>query len=66
MTLLNLNSFFQNLNPPQVNVSLMEQLEKPMSKEEIRTALYSMQNAKAPGPDGFSFKKNLIFEKIWR
>ena len=39
----------------------MEQLEKPMSKEDIRTALYSMQNAKAPGPDGFTleFFKNL-------
>ena len=51
-----LELFFQNLNPPQVNVLLKEQLEKPMSKEEIRTALYSMQNAKAPGPDGFTLE----------
>ena len=34
----------------------MEQLEKPLSKEEIRAALYSMQNAKAPGPDGFTLE----------
>ena len=51
-----LELFFQNLNPPQVNVLLKEQLEKPMSKEEIRTALYSMQNAKAPGPDRYTLE----------
>jgi len=32
----------------------MKQLEEPLSLEERRSALYSMQNAKAPGPDGFT------------
>ena len=31
-----LELFFQSLNPTQVVALLMEQLEKPMSKEEIR------------------------------
>ena len=49
-----LESFFQSMDLPQISESFMEQLEVPLSLEETRSALYSMQNAKAPGPDGFT------------
>ena len=34
----------------------MEQLKEPLSLVKTRSALYSMQNAKVLGPDGFTVK----------
>lgn len=49
-----LDSFFQGITLPRISESFMEELEEPLSLEEIRSALYNMQNSKAPGPDGFT------------
>jgi hypothetical protein len=38
---------------PQVSDEENEQLVKPFSKEEVRHAVFQMDNNKAPGPDGF-------------
>ncbi|XP_020257721.1 uncharacterized protein LOC109834188 [Asparagus officinalis] len=34
--------------------SQIKKLSKPVSKEEIKVAIFSMSNNKAPGPDGYS------------
>lgn len=54
--------FFQSIDLLQISESFMEQLEGPLSSEETRSALYSMQNAKAPGPDGFTVEFFKRFE----
>lgn len=54
-------SFFQSIDLPKISEAFMEPLEEPLSLEETKLALCSMQHAKAPGPDGFTvefFKKS--------
>lgn len=48
-----LDSFFQNLEVPQLAPELVTKLEEDVSTEELVTAIKSMQNGKSPGPDGF-------------
>jgi hypothetical protein len=37
-------------------------LEQPVTNEEIKTALFSIPNDKAPDPDGFT---SLLYKKSW-
>jgi hypothetical protein len=43
---------------PQENADL----EKPFTKDEIKTVVFESYAAGAPGPDGFSF---LFYQKFW-
>lgn len=44
--------FFSNLNRPKFTDLQKETLNKPITEQEIREALGSLQSGKAPGPDG--------------
>ncbi|PNY04054.1 ribonuclease H, partial [Trifolium pratense] len=70
-------AYFQNLfqqdistNPnslqftsfPQISTDLYENLGSPPSMEEIKSALFSMDSYKAPGPDGF---QPIFFKRFW-
>ncbi|GKB49658.1 RNA-directed DNA polymerase, eukaryota, partial [Tanacetum coccineum] len=49
--------FPKTLNPEQVS-----ELESPISKDEIRKAVWACGENKSPGPDGFTFE---FFRKFW-
>jgi hypothetical protein len=42
-------------------------LNKPISIEEVKTAIFSMHSDKSPGPDGFQtfFSKNVGILSVW-
>jgi len=55
-----MESFFNNLEIPTVSRESAENLDRPLSVQEITLCISLMQNNKSPGPDGFSaefFKK---------
>ncbi len=55
-----MNTFLDGLNFPVIDSDAANGLDAPLAVEEIILALKSMQNNKAPGPDGFPvefFKK---------
>ena len=40
----------------------LDSLNKRITQEKIKRAIFSMNDAKAPGPDGF---KSLFYKKAW-
>uniref|UniRef100_A0A3B4C811 Reverse transcriptase domain-containing protein n=1 Tax=Pygocentrus nattereri TaxID=42514 RepID=A0A3B4C811_PYGNA len=55
-----INSFFQGIEVPRIDLSTKAELESPFTIREIEDAIRSMQGGKSPGPDGYSaefFKK---------
>lgn len=48
------DTFFCGLDIPTISMEDKEQLEAPLSLEELIQSIKSMQSSKAPGPDGFS------------
>ncbi len=49
-----IDMFFDKMSIPAIILENLEQLEKPITKQEIEQAINSMQNSKAPGPDGYT------------
>ena len=47
-----MNLFLDSLNFPVINSYPVKELDSPLTVEEITLAMRSMQNNKAPGPDG--------------
>lgn len=56
--------FFKDLPMPLVSQKDKEDLEKPISLEEIRRAIKGLQGSRAPGPDGYTaeFYKSFMNE----
>ncbi|GKA05052.1 RNA-directed DNA polymerase, eukaryota [Tanacetum coccineum] len=48
--------------PSRLTADLISDLEKPVSSDEIRKAVWSCGENKSPGPDGFTFE---FFRKYW-
>ncbi|KAA0701525.1 LINE-1 reverse transcriptase -like protein [Triplophysa tibetana] len=48
-----LDSFFDSLELVKVDANIAEQLEGPITIDELKRATFSMQSGKCPGPDGF-------------
>ncbi|GKD16398.1 RNA-directed DNA polymerase, eukaryota [Tanacetum coccineum] len=48
--------------PSRLSLDQISELEKPVSSDEIRKAVWSCGDNKSPGPDGFSFE---FFRKFW-
>lgn len=48
-----IDNFFSTLEIPSVSPDLVDNLEMPISIEELSTAISSMQSGKCPGPDGY-------------
>ena len=46
----------------KIDDQMNSQLERPITKEEIREAVFSLGSTKAPGPDGFSGK---FYQSAW-
>lgn len=49
-----IDMFFDKMSIPTISLENLEQLEKPITKQEIEQVINSMQNSKAPGPDGYT------------
>jgi len=54
--------FLNNTILPKLNMEQINTLELPITEKELHSALKSMQNNKAPGPDGFPAK---FYEHFW-
>nr|GFC21640.1 RNA-directed DNA polymerase, eukaryota [Tanacetum cinerariifolium] len=50
------SGFINHVFPNQLNADQVSELEKPISKEEIRLAVRECGENKSPGPDGFTFE----------
>uniref|UniRef100_A0A3Q3ENM7 Reverse transcriptase domain-containing protein n=1 Tax=Kryptolebias marmoratus TaxID=37003 RepID=A0A3Q3ENM7_KRYMA len=48
-----MNQFLDGLKFPVITPDVAEELDAPLTREEIVAAMKSMQSNKAPGPDGF-------------
>jgi hypothetical protein len=51
-----------NVSYPRLSSEVIENLNKPIVNEEVRSALFRMNPWKAPGPDGFPAG---FFQKSW-
>lgn len=51
--LTDMDAFLQDLDFPDMSTDAIDQLDSPLTTQELTLALQSMQNNKAPGPDGF-------------
>lgn len=49
-----IEAFFKKIMTPTIKREYIEQLEQPITKQEIEQAINNMQNSKAPGPDGYT------------
>lgn len=47
-----INKFFDNLPFPTIDLATQNKLDAPLTLEEVKKAINSMQNGKSPGPDG--------------
>ena len=56
--------FFENLNLPQLNEVELEELERPLTKEECFETLKLSSKGKCPGSDGFTVEFYLHFWSI--
>ena len=56
--------FFENLNLPQLNEVELEELERPLTKEECFETLKLSAKGKCPGSDGFTVEFYLHFWSI--
>lgn len=56
-----LNNFFRPLNIPSIVCDTSSRLNEPFTVEEVKAALFSMQNGKCPGPDGLPTEFFKIF-----
>jgi hypothetical protein len=54
----NVDRFYPSTIPPILSAGLVQ----PMSTEEIKQALLSISDSKAPGPDGFT---STFFKRSW-
>lgn len=54
---------FDKMSIPTISLENLEQLEKPITKQEIEQAINSMQNSKAPGPDGYTSEFDKAFKE---
>lgn len=48
-----LDNFFNSLDIPKVDEEAVGKLDQPLSVEELKIAIASMQGGKCPGPDGY-------------
>lgn len=48
-----MDAFLDNIDIPTIDHHIKDELDKPIQLEELISCLKSMQNNKAPGPDGF-------------
>lgn len=48
-----MEDFLNKLNIPALSIDNQRILEKPITREEIATAILSLNSGKSPGPDGF-------------
>lgn len=58
-----MDTFFENLEIPNVSEDSRETLDDPITLDEIKNAITCMQSGKCPGPDGFPtefYKKNSL------
>lgn len=51
--LTDIQSFLSELEFPEISPNLMNDMDSPLTTQELTKALKKMQNNKAPGPDGF-------------
>lgn len=65
-SLTEIDSFLDKLNIPSIDSNQHERLEKPITTAGILQAIQSLQNSKAPGPDGFTcdFYKAFTHKRI--
>lgn len=47
-------SFFSAINLPQASDAQVELLNRPITHEEVKEVINTLQNNKAPGPDGLT------------
>ena len=57
-----LNHYLDNIDGFTWSPQHLDLLNKRITQEEIKRAIFSMNDAKAPGPDGFN---SLFYKKAW-
>ena len=56
------NHYLDNINGLTWSPQHLDLLNKRITQEEIKSAIFSMNDAKAPGPDGFN---SLFYKEAW-
>ena len=56
-----MDKFLEKYNFPKLNLEEIEDLNKPITSKEIKTAIRNFPENKSPGPDGFTAE---FYQKI--
>ena len=51
-----MGNFLERYNPPRLNQEEIENMNRPITSNEIETVIKHLPTNKSPGPDGFTGK----------
>ena len=58
-----IDKFLERYNLPRLNQEEIENINRPITSNEIETVIKNLQTNKSPGPDGFKAEFYQIFRK---
>ena len=58
-----MDNFLEMYNPPKLNQEEIDQLNRPITRNEIEYVIKTLPTSKSPGPDGFTGESYQIYKE---